>query len=79
MAQAAITKTAIRVFFFTERRLDGREGVLLKYFTSFYDKIHVLLAYYIPHPAPNFNKKVMIAFAPEGTVLAMKLPLKISG
>jgi hypothetical protein len=40
---------------YLERRLNEREGVLLKYFTSFYDKIHVLLAKNIPYPALTCN------------------------
>jgi hypothetical protein len=42
MAQATNTKMAIRVLFLIERRGDGREGELLKFFTGFYDKISVL-------------------------------------
>jgi hypothetical protein len=43
MAQAANTKMTIRVLFFIERRMDGREGELLKFFTGFYDKMCILL------------------------------------
>ena len=41
MTQVANTKTAVRMFFCIERRVDEREGVLLKLFTSFYDKIYI--------------------------------------
>jgi hypothetical protein len=44
---------AIRALFFIERRVDGREGELLKFFTGFYDKNVYFIGKNIPHPAPS--------------------------